>query len=275
MINSKSELASYFLRSGKLPCPVMDFHAHMDEHPQIYFPFSDSDDMIADMDKNGVRTLFFCGHFALDDPLYGEKYNVAAVRKHPERLRAYHIIHSRHADPERDIREVEENPDVYVGFKILGDYEKTSVADPVNDPYYEYLDRTKKLLLLHTWGGSPFDDADKAEDIAKRFPEIRMICGHSFYSRHIEAAERLRKYPNVYFELTAVPIIRGYLEDIVGAIGSDRVLFGTDLPWFSTIHGVGMVLGADITDRDRENIFHLNGEKLLAGSGVDKAGLLL
>ena len=45
---------------------------------------------------------------------------------------------------------------------------------------------------------------------------------------------------------------------------SGRVLFGTDLPWFSTMHGVGMVLSAEITDRDRENIFFRNGERLLA-----------
>ena len=263
MINKNSEMAQYFWQNGKLPCPIMDFHAHMDEHAEIYFPFCTANEMVADMDRNGVRSLFFCGHFALDDPLYGEKYNVEAVRRYPDRLRAYHIIHSRCLDPEREIREVDENPDVYVGFKLLGDYNRFPVDDEIHDPYYAYLNENKKLLLLHTWGGSGYDGIENVENIARRFPEIRIVCGHSFFSRQKEGAERLKKYPNVYFELTAIPIVRGYLEDIVNAAGSERVLFGTDLPWFSTMHGVGMVLGADITDADRENIFFRNGEHIL------------
>ncbi|MCR5485802.1 MAG: amidohydrolase family protein [Clostridiales bacterium] len=268
MINKNSELARAFWETGKLPCRILDFHAHMDEHPQIYFPFSSADEMVKDMDKNGVEHLFFCGHLALDDPLYGEQYNVTAVKKHPDRLRAYHILHSRHLDAERAITDVENNPDIYVGFKILGDYNEFPINDPIHFPCYEYLNRTKKLLLLHTWGGSAYDDFGNVADIAERFPDITIICGHSFFGNHKKGIEETKKYQNVYYELTAIPIVRGYLEDIVNGAGSERVLFGTDLPWFSTLHGVGMVLSADISDEDRLNIFYRNGEKIYSRLGL-------
>ena len=263
MLNKNSELARAFWETGRLPCPILDFHAHMDEHAEIYFPFSSAAEMVADMDRNGVRRLLFCGHFALDDPLHGEPYNVRAVKQFPDRLRAYHIIHSRCLDPEREIAAVDENPGIYVGFKLLGDYNAFPVSDPVHDPYYAYLEKTGKLLLLHTWGGSPWDGEEQVAKVAERFPGLTIICGHSFFSRQKEGIALTRQYPNVYYELTAIPIVRGYLEDIVEAAGSERVLFGTDLPWFSTMHGVGMVLGADVTDEDRLNIFYRNGEKLL------------
>ncbi|MBQ6421324.1 MAG: amidohydrolase family protein [Clostridia bacterium] len=265
MINRESALAQAFWETGRLPCDIRDFHAHMDEHAEIYFPFSSADEMVADMDINGVKSLLFCGHFALDDPLYGEQYNVEAVRKYPDRLRAYHIIHSRCLDPEREIEEVDENPDVYVGFKLLGDYNCFPVDDPCHDPYYDYLQQTGKFLLLHTWGGSPYDGSRQVANIAKRFPKLTVFCGHSFFSRQIEGVKETKQYENIYYELTAIPIVRGYLEDIVNTAGSERVLFGTDLPWFSTMHGVGMVLSADITDEDRRNIFYRNGERLLKG----------
>ncbi len=268
MINANSELARYFWKNGRLPCPIYDFHAHMDEHAEIYFPFSGVDDMVRNMDRRGVERLFFCGHLALDDPLYGERYNPAAVRKYPDRLRAYHIIHSRHADPAREIREVDENPDVYVGFKILGDYNDFPIDAPCHDPYYDYLNRTKKLLLVHTWGGSRNDGWQNVASIARRFPEITIICGHSFFGDQIAGIEGTKAFPNVFYELTAVPIVRGYLEDIVRCAGSERVLFGTDLPWFDTMHGVGTVLGADITDEDRLNIFYRNGEKIYNRLGI-------
>ena len=34
--------------------------------------------------------------------------------------------------------------------------------------------------------------------------------------------------------------------------------------WFSTMHGAGMVLSADISDEDRLNIFYRNGDKILS-----------
>ena len=268
MINNKSRIAAEFWETGKLPCYIRDFHAHMDEHAQIYFPFSSAEDMVADMDRNNVRSLFFCGHFALDDPLYGESYNVDAVRKFPDRLRAYHIIHSRCLNPVKEIDEVDKNPDIYVGFKLLGDYNNFPVDSAIHDPYYDYLSQTGKLLLLHTWGGSGYDGYEQVYNIAKRFPALRIICGHSFLGTHKEGIERTRQFPNVYYELTAVPIIRGVLEEIVSLAGSERILFGTDLPWFSTMHGVGMILGADITDDDRLNIFHRNGDKLIQSLNI-------
>ena len=45
------------------------------------------------------------------------------------------------------------------------------------------------------------------------------------------------------------------------------MLFGTDLPWFSPLHGIGCVLSAEITDEDRRNILYRNAEKLLAEQG--------
>ena len=263
MINKNSELALEFYKTGKLPCVIRDFHAHMDEHAGIYFPFCDADSMVKDMDKNGVKSLFFCGHHALYDPINGERFNAESVKKHPDRLRAYHIIHSRFLCPEKAIEDVENNPDIYAGFKILGDYNRFPIADPCHAPYYEYLNKTGKLLLVHTWGGSPYDDYTEVAKIAEEYPDIKIICGHSFFGNQKEGVEATKKYPNVYYELTAVPIVRGYLEDIVRIAGSERVLFGTDLPWFSTMHGAGMVLGAEISDEDRLNIFHRNGDKII------------
>ena len=48
MLNKDSALARSFWETGKLPCKILDFHAHMDEHPEIYFPFSSAAEMVAE-----------------------------------------------------------------------------------------------------------------------------------------------------------------------------------------------------------------------------------
>ena len=73
-----------------------------------------------------------------------------------------------------------------------------------------------------------------------------------------------RDFPNVFLELTAVFDDRGVLEQFVAEAGSERMLFGTDLPWFDPHQAVGVLLTARISDEDRHNICHRNAEKLLA-----------
>jgi predicted TIM-barrel fold metal-dependent hydrolase len=77
-----------------------------------------------------------------------------------------------------------------------------------------------------------------------------------------------RDFPNVYLELTAVMDDRGVLEKFAEEAGSERMFFGTDLPWFDPHHAMGCLLSADITDEDRHNICHRNAERLL-GSLVE------
>jgi hypothetical protein len=71
-------------------------------------------------------------------------------------------------------------------------------------------------------------------------------------------------FPNIYLELTAVFDDIGVIEKFVNEAGSERMLFGTDLPWFDPHHAVGVLFSAQISDEDRRNIFYRNAEKLLA-----------
>jgi predicted TIM-barrel fold metal-dependent hydrolase len=121
-------------------------------------------------------------------------------------------------------------------------------------------------VLAHTWGGSRYDGVEEARKIAEKYPDLVLICGHSFHGDWDNGLS-LSEFPNVYYELTAVFDDRGVIERIASKAGSGRMLFGTDLPWFSTHHGVGALLSADITDEDRHNIMHRNGERLLGRFG--------
>ena len=71
--------------------------------------------------------------------------------------------------------------------------------------------------------------------------------------------------PQTYLELTSVLFVRGVVERFCETVGSERVLYGTDLPWFSEHHAIGALLSEDITEDDRHNICHRNAEKLLDG----------
>lgn len=264
MINSKSELAQGFWEKGKLPdCPIIDFHAHMGDNGGIFLPKSTPDAMINTMDACNTILTCFCGHEALFVPSIGEKLDIAAVKKYPNKFKAYHAVVSRYLKPEDDIARVRENPDVFIGFKFLCDYYGVPLSDSRHDKYWEYANDNSLLVLAHTWGGSNHNGCKEAEKVLSKYPDLVFIAGHSFHGEWDKAVELTKKYPNLYLELTAVLDDRGPLDMFVQEIGSERILFGTDLPWFSTHHGIGAVLSAEMTDEDRRNIFYRNGVKLL------------
>lgn len=263
MINKKSLLAQDFWKNGKLSCPVLDFHAHMHEYAALYFPYIDEAGMAHTMDRCGTRWTLFASHLAMYDPIDGEALQQRAVRAFPDHFRAYHGVISQYADPDKHLKEIEDNPDVYVGCKFLCDYYRTKLSDPIHAPYFEYLNEHNLLALIHTWGKSKYDGSDEVFKMAEKYPNVTFVCGHSFFDNFEYASDLLAGMRNVYYELTAVPIQPGFMERICEKAGSDRLLFGSDLPWFATSHSIGCVLSADLTDDDRENIFWRNGDKIL------------
>jgi uncharacterized protein len=265
MIGS-SALAQEFWESGKsVSCPIYDMHGHMGTWAAIYFPRGEAEAMIGTMDECGVKMLVFSHHHALMSPDSGNHTSIAAVRQHPQRLRAYCVINPNYpAQVEADIASFDQNRDVFVGFKFLSDYHKVAITDSAYTPALEYAGHHRLLVLMHTWGKSPYDGAEAVRTLAARHPDVHFLLGHSCHGEWDEAVALARDFPNLSLELTAIFDDRGVLEKFAAEAGSERMLFGTDLPWFDPHQAVGALLSAHLSDQEIHNICHRNAEKLLA-----------
>jgi len=51
--------------------------------------------------------------------------------------------------------------------------------------------------------------------------------------------------------------------DMIKAHGANKVLFGTDWPWFSQTKTLKLLEDLPISEEDKENIKHKNAEKIL------------
>lgn len=264
MIGS-SPLAEEFWEKGKSEsCPIYDMHGHMGYFGPIYFPRAQPEQMIQTMDECGVRLLVFSHHSALFAPEIGNRASLQAVRQFPDRLRAYCVINPNYPKlAERDIANFHNDQDAFVGFKFLSDYHQVAVNDPRYQAAWQYADAHRLLLLMHTWGGSRFDGPAAIRKAVEQYPNVKVLLGHSCHGDWDGALALARDFPNIYLELTAVFDNRGVIEKFINEVGSERLLFGTDLPWFDPHHAVGVLLSAHISDNDRHNICHRNAEELL------------
>jgi len=260
---SCSALIKEFMEKGRSDsCPVIDMHQHMGPFQGIYFPNPSPEDMIRTMDRCGVKMGIFCSHAALID-MDANIEMARVVKKYPDRFRAYWSINPNY--PERIEKQINlfSMMEGFVGFKFLSDYHKYPITSPRYQPALEYAEDHELLVLMHTWGKSPYDSPALVEKLAEKYPHVTFLMGHSGYGEWEKSIQVARDYPNVYLELTAAYAVNGVIEWMVKEAGSEKILFGTDLPWFDPHYGIGCVLFSRITDEDRHNILHRNAERFL------------
>jgi len=65
-------------------------------------------------------------------------------------------------------------------------------------------------------------------------------------------------HPSIYLEICNSLGWYGLVERLVQYAGSDRVLFGADMPFMSPDQQIGRVLFAPISDDDKRKILGLN-----------------
>lgn len=127
-----------------------------------------------------------------------------------------------------------------------------------------------KLPVLFHCGSSPLsprmqDRFSMMEDyrkIAAQFRNIPIILGHSGIDEWETAVSIAKEYEHVYLELSGQP--PDVIKKIMKSLGSDRLLFGSDWPYYPIALPLAKVLLAtEGNEKARERILHSNISKLL------------
>ncbi len=254
-----------YWRNGHADFPVYDMHGHMGTHNKIHMQHSTPELMVRHLRRAGVNRLVFSHHYALWTPDFSNQTVYEMIKPYSDILRMYVAVNPNY--PERvikDVKSYDKWTPLAVGFKFLSGYHGIKVNDPRYQPALEFADERKLPLLLHTWGGDPYASIDIMEETAQKYPGITFFMGHSFRPDWDGVGRLRRNCPdNVYFELTSIPGTAGMIEKLVEVAGSERLLYGTDLPWFDEFQGIGGIISADISEDDMRNILYRNVERHL------------
>ncbi len=100
-------------------------------------------------------------------------------------------------------------------------------------------------------------------EAAEACPEAKIILAHMGGFHHREdAINTAKKYKNVYVDMCEMPFAYS-IKKAVEEIGSEKVLFGTDLPTDNPVFEIKKVKMAGLSEQEEENIFFKNAAKLL------------
>jgi len=226
------------------------------------------------MDRCGIQVLVSSGHTALADMALGNPEMATVARRHPGRWYAYLVCNPRYpGELEAQLASFDTEP-AFVGLKLHPTMHDYPLDGPAYRPVYEFASERRLMILTHTWGHNELCGPEHLRTVAERYPDVTFLAGHSFHGEFDAGAAVALACPNVYLELTAAYSVRGLVERLVNLVGSERILYGCDLPWFDPHYALGCVLFAHISEDDRRAILRENGLRLLRPQ-LQKRGVTL
>jgi predicted TIM-barrel fold metal-dependent hydrolase len=157
------------------------------------------------------------------------------------------------------------------GVKFHPEYQDFYITDPRLFSVYEQLEAEGLIVQFHAGKDpGPFtcDHALPADlkKIHKQFPKMTMIVAHlGGWGLWDDVEKELCGLP-IYFDTSA---IAHYIDPvqcvrIIEKHGMERILFGSDSPWFDQGDALRWVTQLPLSDNDLESIIGKNAMKLLA-----------
>ncbi|OUS72153.1 hypothetical protein B1748_25180 [Paenibacillus sp. MY03] len=98
------------------------------------------------------------------------------------------------------------------------------------------------------------------------FPSVQVIVTAFRHRRNMMMYSYLENHSNFYTELSLCDNWKAY-EQAIDRYGSDRILWGSNMPFNKPGSAITMLSYADISERDKEKIAYGNLQRLIEGGG--------
>ena len=141
-------------------------------------------------------------------------------------------------------------------------------------PVYETAQRLGLPIISH--GGlfmsdKPYTQPKNFTRILEDFPDLTLVIAHLGQNFFEESSDLAERFPQLNFDTSAVfPAAERPLSlsddeavDIIRKIGVDRVMFGSDYPWFHPGRDLERFLGLNLTSDEKKAILSENARRIL------------
>jgi len=170
------------------------------------------------------------------------------------------------------------NKDI-VGLKLFPGHDPIYPTDPRCDEVYQLCLKYDVPITIHT-GINPgdtecakYNDPKYIIEIAKKYPELKIIIAHYFWPEMQYCYEITRSFKNIYFDTSAmaddeVVELSDGIDKVLHILEKTivdkpkNVLFGTDYPMCDTKKHIELIDSLKISSQLKKMIFHLNTKKI-------------
>lgn len=232
---------------------VIDSHAHLkgqvvSERKEVNDPI---ENIIEKMDHLGIEKTCLQGLSSADNELMPR-----AVSKYPSRLVPFAYIDPKSFSSTEDLDEIYGIGEIYIRPG------SSETPEEYLEDVLSIAGRNSYPVLFHT-GEFSYTAPMIFREVIDNNEDISFILGHMGALIYVKDAIHLAtEYNNVYLETSGMTS-KGMLEFAVQTCGSDKLLFGSDYPFWNPKSQIELIKSLDLDGKAKRNIFSGNIEKLL------------
>lgn len=156
------------------------------------------------------------------------------------------------------------------GVKLHPEYQQFMADDKKMNPIYEELSSAGLIVLFHA-GKDPWPIKCKGaypqriKNVVNNFPNLKVVAAHmGGWEMWDEVFETLAG-ESLYFDTSAVQneLNSELFIKILTKHGSNRILYGSDSPWFSHQSSIEYIDKLPLSSAQKDQIFYKNAEEFL------------
>lgn len=156
--------------------------------------------------------------------------------------------------------------EMIVGIKLFPGHEAFYLTDERLGKVYELAIGYDVPVSFHSgWDNREYSDVSLAVEIAKKYPQLKLVCCHCFYPE-IEKCMQLVDFENVYFDLSSIADDKNRMSDVASKCkkmidaAPTRVLFGSDYSSCNQQEHIELVKGLKLERHIADNVLWRNAK---------------
>jgi predicted TIM-barrel fold metal-dependent hydrolase len=161
------------------------------------------------------------------------------------------------------------------GIKLHPVVQQVEPNDPRMRPVYEACRDLRLTVLSHTGsakGGERYAEPSGFADVLRDFPGLTVLLAHLGGGQWRQTVELAKAFPSLVFDLCEIVEWTGapnaptaeQLANMIADVGPERVMLGTDFPWYDLDHTVELVMELPVlATEQKEAILGANAARIL------------
>lgn len=245
---------------------IIDAHNHLGEVPALGWRQT-PEELLAQMDANGVDRAVVCPQTYPQSTVLAvnqedNNYIGRLAREHPKRFVGFGIS-TPYSGSDKGAGEAERALTKLGlrGIKLHQRYHAYHLRPDMVGAILEVCGALGAPVLIHS--GDARSHPSLVGCLALAFPRVTVIMGHMGQNYYADAIDAALLAPNLVLETSGAPA-PDCVAAAVKAIGSERVVLGSDTPFYPLATGLRLIREAGLSEADESNVLGGSLARILA-----------
>ena len=245
---------------------IIDIHAHLGSYFQFPIRKNELKGIVKTAESYGIKKMCVSHMFNFQyDSIEGNTLAYNAVKEFSDLFLFGGVLDPRWDESKIEVQFLKINPYVSMWNELHPALHQYPISGKGYRIILDLIRKNPKPVLFHTDESDQYSKPGQLYKVAKLYPEIFFIIGHSgnVIGGFEIAVDIVKKYDNVFLDSTFSRNYLGLMKWMIKKVGPEKILFGSDIPFLNGAAQIGKLYEDGISDNDREKIFHDNAVKLL------------